>query len=293
MNLKWRVAKMARRGGLGRGLDALIPGGEGQTPTSGAAQIPIKNIQPNPHQPRREIVQAELEELAASIREHGIIQPLIVTREGVSDRYTLIAGERRLRAAELAGLETVPAIVRDASELQRLELALIENIQREDLSPIEAAEAYQALAEEFGLSHDEIAVQVGKSRVAVTNTIRLLKLPKVVLQALEDGRITEGHARALLALPNTQSQSAALQTILRHNLTVRQVEELTRKMGGQKPQLVKKPVKSSAVRDLEERMRGRLGTKVTIQHGKSGGTIVIHYYSEEELEALVEQLLSG
>jgi ParB family chromosome partitioning protein len=293
MNLKWRVAKMARRGGLGRGLDALIPGGEGQTPTSGAAQIPIKNIQPNPHQPRREIVQAELEELAASIREHGIIQPLIVTREGVSDRYTLIAGERRLRAAELAGLETVPAIVRDASELQRLELALIENIQREDLSPIEAAEAYQALAEEFGLSHDEIAVQVGKSRVAVTNTIRLLKLPEVVLQALEDGRITEGHARALLALPNTQSQSAALQTILRHNLTVRQVEELTRKMGGQKQQLVQKPVKPSAVRDLEERMRGRLGTKVTIQHGKSGGTIVIHYYSEEELEALVEQLLSG
>jgi ParB family chromosome partitioning protein len=284
---------MARRGGLGRGLDALIPGGEGQTPTSGAAQIPIKNIQPNPHQPRREIVQAELEELAASIREHGIIQPLIVTREGVSDRYTLIAGERRLRAAELAGLETVPAIVRDASELQRLELALIENIQREDLSPIEAAEAYQALAEEFGLSHDEIAVQVGKSRVAVTNTIRLLKLPEVVLQALEDGRITEGHARALLALPNTQSQSAALQTILRHNLTVRQVEELTRKMGGQKQQLVQKPVKPSAVRDLEERMRGRLGTKVTIQHGKSGGTIVIHYYSEEELEALVEQLLSG
>jgi len=284
---------MARKGGLGRGLDALIPGGEEKTQTGGAAQIPIKNIQPNPRQPRREIVQAELEELAASIREHGIIQPLIITREGTSERYTLIAGERRLRAAELAGLETVPALVRDASELQRLELALIENIQREDLSPIEAAEAYQALAEEFGLSHDEIAVQVGKSRVAVTNTIRLLKLPEVVLQALEDGRITEGHARALLALPNSQAQSAALQTILRHNLTVRQVEELTRKMGGQKPPALQKPVKPSAVRDLEERMRGRLGTKVTIQHGKSGGTIVIHYYSAEELEALVEQLLNG
>jgi ParB family chromosome partitioning protein len=292
MNLKWRVAKMARRGGLGRGLDALIPGGEGQTPTSGAAQIPIKNIQPNPHQPRREIVQAELEELAASIREHGIIQPLIVTREGVSDRYTLIAGERRLRAAELAGLETVPAIVRDASELQRLELALIENIQREDLSPIEAAEAYQALAEEFGLSHDEIAVQVGKSRVAVTNTIRLLKLPENVLRALNAGTISEGHARALLALPNPQAQSAALQTILKHNLTVRQAEELARKMAGERPVQVHKPTKPTGIRELEEKMRSQLGTKVTIQHGKGGGTIVIHYYSDEELDALVAQLLN-
>ncbi len=282
---------MARKGGLGRGLDALIPGDDSQAQT-GAAQIPIGSIQPNPHQPRREMAQAELEELAASIREHGIIQPLIVTREGLSDRYTLIAGERRLRAAAMAGLATVPAIIRDASELQRLELALIENIQRENLSPLEAAEAYQALAEEFGLSHDEIASQVGKSRVAVTNTIRLLKLPDNVLQALEDGRISEGHARALLALPNSQAQSAALQTILKHNFTVRQTEELTRKMGGEKPRPVQKPVKPSEVRDLEERMRGRLGTKVSIQHGKHGGSIVIHYYSQEELEALVEQILN-
>lgn len=282
---------MARKGGLGRGLDALIPGDDSQA-QSGAAQIPIDSIQPNPHQPRREMAQVELEELAASIREHGIIQPLIVTREGLSDRYTLIAGERRLRAAAMAGLSTVPAIIRDASELQRLELALIENIQRENLSPLEAAEAYQALAEEFGLSHDEIASQVGKSRVAVTNTIRLLKLPDNVLQALEDGRISEGHARALLALPNSQAQSAALQTILKHNFTVRQTEELTRKMGGEKPRLVQKPVKPSEVRDLEERMRGRLGTKVSIQHGKHGGSIVIHYYSQEELEALVEQILN-
>lgn len=282
---------MAHKGGLGRGLDALIPGDDSQA-QAGAAQIPIDSIQPNPHQPRREMAQVELEELAASIREHGIIQPLIVTREGLSDRYTLIAGERRLRAAAMAGLSTVPAIIRDASELQRLELALIENIQRENLSPLEAAEAYQALAEEFGLSHDEIASQVGKSRVAVTNTIRLLKLPDNVLQALEDGRISEGHARALLALPNSQAQSAALQTILKHNFTVRQTEELTRKLGGEKPRTIQKPVKPSEVRDLEERMRGRLGTKVSIQHGKHGGSIVIHYYSQEELEALVEQILN-
>jgi ParB family transcriptional regulator, chromosome partitioning protein len=283
---------MARKGGLGRGLDALIPGDDNQ-PQAGAVQIPVGSIRPNPRQPRREMAQTELEELAASIREHGIIQPLIVTREGISELYTLIAGERRLRAATMVGLASVPAIVRDASELQRLELALIENIQREDLSPIEAAEAYQDLAEEFGLSHDDIATQVGKSRVAVTNTIRLLKLPEPVLQALQEGRITEGHARALLMLPTAQAQSAALQTILRHNLTVRQVEELTRKMVGEKPQPAPKPIKPNAVRDLEERMRGKLGTKVSIQHGKHGGTIVIHYYSAEELESLVEQLLNA
>lgn len=282
---------MARKGGLGRGLDALIPGNDNQAQV-GTAQIPISSILPNPRQPRREMAHAELEELASSIREHGIIQPLIVTREGVSERYTLIAGERRLRAAAMAGLTTVPAIIRDASELQRLELALIENIQRENLSPLEAAQAYQALAEEFGLSHDEIASQVGKSRVVVTNTIRLLKLPENVLKALKEGQISEGHARALLALPTSQAQSAALHTILKHNFTVRQTEELTRKMGGEKPQAVQKLKKPSEIRDLEERMRGHLGTKVTIQHGKYGGSIVIHYYSQEELEALVEQMLN-
>jgi ParB family chromosome partitioning protein len=283
---------MARKGGLGRGLDALIPGDNALEPTGGAILIPIKNIQPNPRQPRREILPADLEELAASIREHGIIQPLIVTREDGSEKYVLIAGERRLRAAGMAGLESVPAIVREASDQQRLELALIENIQREDLSPIEAADAYQLLAEEFGLSHDEIAVQVGKSRVAVTNTIRLLKLPENVLKALSEGTISEGHARVLLALPTPQAQSAALQTIINHNLTVRQTEELVRKMAGQKPVQTQKPTKPAGIRDLEEKMRGQLGTKVTIQHGKHGGTIVIHYYSEEELDALVAQLLN-
>jgi ParB family chromosome partitioning protein len=283
---------MARKGGLGRGLDALIPGDNALEPTGGAILIPIKYIQPNPRQPRREIQSADLEELAASIREHGIIQPLIVTREGSSEQYVLVAGERRLRAAGMAGLESVPAIVREASDQQRLELALIENLQREDLSPIEAADAYQLLAEEFGLSHDEIAVQVGKSRVAVTNTIRLLKLPENVLKALNDGTISEGHARVLLALPNPQAQSAALQTIINHNLTVRQAEELVRKMAGQKPVQKQKPIKPAGIRDLEEKMRGQLGTKVTIQHGKQGGTIVIHYYSEEELDALVAQLLN-
>ena len=283
---------MARKSGLGRGLDALIPGGFPPESSGGAIFAPIKNIQPNPRQPRYEIKDEDLEELAASIREQGILQPLIVTQEGDSEQYILIAGERRLKAAALAGLEAVPVIIRQASEQQRLELALIENLQREDLSPLEAAQAYQQLAEEFGLSHDEIAQRVGKSRVAVTNTIRLLKLPEAVRKALADESISEGHARALLALETPQAQSAALQSILKHQLNVRQTEELVRKMGGQKPEQTAKPAKPAGIRALEEQLRNHLGTKVAIQHGRHGGTIIIHYYSEEELDALVGQMLN-
>jgi len=283
---------MARKGGLGRGLDALIPGGNALQPSRGELYIAIENVKPNPHQPRSPIQEEDLQELAASIREHGILQPLIVSQEPGSENYVLIAGERRLRAASLAGLESVPVIVRQTSEQERLELALIENLQREDLSALEAAEAYQQLLDEFNLSHEEIATQVGKSRVAVTNTLRLLKLPQSVRQALMDGKISEGHARALLALESPQAQSAALQSILIHQLNVRQVEELVRKMGGVKPRIPQKANKPAQLRDLEERMRERLGTKVIIQHGKKGGTINIHYYTEEELNALVEQILN-
>ncbi len=283
---------MARKSGLGKGLEALIPGGLPTEPTGGAIFAPIQNIQPNPRQPRDEIREEDLQELAASIREQGILQPLIVTQEGDSEQYTLIAGERRLKAAVLAGLEAVPVIVRQASEQQRLELALIENLQREDLSPLEAAEAYQQLADEFNLSHDEIAQRVGKSRVAVTNTIRLLKLPEAIRKALAEETISEGHARALLALETPQAQSAALQSILKHQLNVRQTEELVRKMGGEKPEQKPKPPKPTGIRALEEQLRNHLGTKVAIQHGSHGGTIIIHYYSEEELDALVGQILN-
>lgn len=284
---------MARKAGLGRGLDALIPGGNGLQPSGGAVYIAIENIKPNPHQPRNPIQDDDLQELAASIREHGILQPLIVSQEPATETYVLIAGERRLRAAGLAGLKSVPVIVRATSEQERLELALIENLQREDLSPLEAADAYQQLMDEFNLSHEEIAIRVGKSRVAITNTLRLLKLPHSIRQALADGRITEGHARALLALDSPQAQTAALQTILTHQLNVRQAEELVRKMGGVKPHTPQKAGKPPQLRDLEERMGDQLGTKVTIQHGKKGGTIIIHYYSEEELNALAEQILNS
>jgi len=279
---------MAKKGGLGRGLEALIPGSETtQAPENNANLVPVTKIVPNPHQPRYQLVEEDLKELSDSIREHGILQPLIVTYDAGTDLYTLIAGERRLRAARLVGLDMVPVIVRSATDQERLELALIENVQRADLTPLETAEAYRQLAEDFKLSHDEIALRVGKNRVTVTNTLRLLKLPEAVQQALAEGNISEGHARALLALNTPQAQLAALQSILRHQLSVRQTEELVRKLGGEKPApTVRQPV-SPDIKAVEEKLRERLGTKVTLNNSKRGGTLVIHYYSQEELDAII------
>jgi ParB family chromosome partitioning protein len=282
---------MARKTGLGKGLDALIPGGNFGQASSNSNEIPVEKIIPNPHQPRSIMDDEDLNELAASIREHGILQPLIVTYDGGSDTYVLIAGERRLRAARLANLDFVPAIIRQVSDQERLELALIENIQREDLSPLEAAEAYLQLSKEFHLSHEEIAVKVGKSRAAVTNTLRLLNLPEKIRQTLLEGKITEGHARALLGLDSSQAQLAVLDLILRNELNVRQTETLVKKYSGERPA---KPVKESKlpeVIEVEEKLRTRFGTKVNLNYSKNGGTIVIHYYSPEELEALIEHLL--
>ncbi|HEX9028490.1 MAG TPA: ParB/RepB/Spo0J family partition protein [Anaerolineales bacterium] len=280
---------MARRSGLGRGLDALIPGDD--RPHSGVSEIPVDQILPNPRQPRLRFDPQELAELAASIRQHGVIQPLIVSESEAPDQYVLIAGERRLLAARQAGLETVPAILRDAGDQQRLELALIENVQRADLSPLEAAEAYRQLSDDFHLSHEEIAARVAKSRTAVTNTLRLLKLPTEVQEALSAGQISEGHARALLALPTPQAQNAALQTILSHELNVRQTEELVRKLTGQKAVVLAKPASPPEIVALEERLRSCLGTKVNLKRSRKGGTLVIHFYSDEELTALVEQIM--
>ena len=282
---------MPRRG-LGKGLEALIPGNFQAEPAGNSQNIAVDQILPNPSQPRGEMDDISLDELANSIREHGIIQPLILTKDETGDHYTLIAGERRLRAAKLVGLESVPCIVRQASEQERLELALIENIQRENLSPLDSAHAYLKLQEEFGLTQDQVAERVGKSRVAVTNTIRLLKLPEEALVALNSEKISEGHARALLGLASSQAQLAALQTILRDELNVRQAEELVRKLSGIKPKpLVEKTVKSADLKSLEASLRERLGTKVSLNPTEKGGTIVIHYYSEEELESLLNQIL--
>lgn len=289
---------MPRKPGLGKGLEALIPSRqpsppvESALPAPGVTHLPIVNITANPRQPRARIDPEELAELATSIQEHGIIQPIIVTQSPQPDQFILIAGERRLMAARQAGLKEVPAIVREATEQQLVELALVENVQRADLGPLEAAEAYRQLVEEFGLSHEEVAARVGKSRVTITNTLRLLKLPAAVQQALADGRLSEGHARVLLALPNPQAQTAALQTVLKNDLNVRQTEELVRRFAGQKTITPSKPEPSPEITHLEERLRARLGTRVSLnQRGKGGGTLVIHYYSEEELNGLIELIL--
>jgi ParB family chromosome partitioning protein len=282
---------MPKRTGLGKGLDALIPSGEAKSSGGGGGitQISIDLIQRNPRQPREKFEIEELENLAASIREHGVIQPLIVS-PGKNGVYILIAGERRLQASRKAGLKTVPVVIRHATDQQLLELALIENVQREDLNAIEEAEAYQHLAKEFRMSHEKIAERVGKSRVAVTNTMRLLDASAAVKQALVDGRITEGHARAMLALSSAKAQEALLNQVVNLDLSVRQTEALAGKYSGKKTPSGKRTGRSADVSDVERRLRVSLGTKVTLKHGKKGGTVTIYYYSNEELDSLLEKL---
>jgi len=286
---------MTKRTGLGKGLESLIP--TGKTPPSasphvhagGLQQVAVTAITPNPRQPRVHFHEGELEELAASIREHGVIQPLIVAPKA-DGTFILIAGERRWQASQRAGLKTVPVVVRQANNQEMLEVALIENVQRADLNAMEEAEAYRQLVEEFSLSHEAVAKRVGKSRVAITNTLRLLGLADAVKQALVDGRITEGHARALLALSTHKAQASILQTVLNLSLNVRQTEELARKFSGQKPTQAKKPTRNANLHDVEKRLQSSLGTKVALKHGKKGGTVTIYYYSDEELDALLEKL---
>jgi ParB family transcriptional regulator, chromosome partitioning protein len=280
---------MSPRSGLGKGLDALIPTGQKATGgEGGVTQVPVDSIQRNPRQPRENFNVEELENLALSIREHGVIQPLIVS-PGKNGVYTLIAGERRLQAARRAGLNTVPVVIRHATDQQLLELALIENIQRADLNALEEAEAYQHLVKEFKLSHDTIATRVGKSRSAITNTMLLLDSPAAVKQALVDGRITEGHARAMRTLP-AKAQEELLKKIIELDFSVRTTEMLARKYAGQRYASKKRTALTAEVTDIERRLRSSLGTKVALKHGKKGGTVTIYYYSDEELDSLLEKL---
>jgi ParB family chromosome partitioning protein len=288
----------AKRPGLGKGLDALIPThpeGAILSEFGGVLEVPVDLITSNPHQPRKGFDEDKLKELAASITEHGIIQPLIlsVQESGEEQKYSLIAGERRLRAAKLAGLETVPAILREANSQNHLVVALIENVQRADLNPLETATAYQSLAVEFGLSHQEIGKRVGKSRTAVTNILRLLDLPDVVQQAVRKNQVSMGHARTLLALNTIKAQSAALQTILSQGLNVRQTEALITKLKGKKKtKPPKKDPKSPELKALEEDLQSALGTKVRLTRSSKGsGTITVHYYTDEELNTLMDRFL--
>jgi ParB family chromosome partitioning protein len=284
----------SRHRGLGRGLGALIPGAE--TP-SGLTQVRVDDVTANPRQPRHEIGTETLRELADSILEHGLIQPLIVTEQAVSEgtggtRYQLIAGERRWRAAMLAGLEWVPVLIKEATPEETLELALVENIQRADLNPLEEANAYRQLIDEFGLTQDQVAKRVGRSRVTVTNSLRLLRLPDEVQGALLAGRISEGHARALLGLPGKSLQIDVLRAIEKRALSVRQTEEVVRRLTASSAEKQKAPDSAAPeTRALEDRFRRALGTKVSLFRSKRGGRLVIYFFSEEELQALYDQIV--
>ncbi len=283
-------ARGPRAFGLGRGLDALIPG------TSDEARVldlPLDRIERSPNQPRAQFDEALLGELAASIAVHGVLQPVIV-RNLVDGGYQLIAGERRLRAARLAGLETIPAVVREASDgTDSLELALIENLQRADLNPIETALAYRELIDRFGLTHEAVARQLGKSRVAISNSLRLLDLAPETRQAITDGRISEGHGRALAAITIPELQRAALTVVLERQLSVRQTEELVRRKRAETPQEPERRSLGHDLQDLEAQLRGVLATKVGIVRTRRGGRLVIDFYSDEELDRLYSIITRG
>ncbi len=279
-----------RRGGLGRGLDALI---QSHSDVAGGVQeLDIDAVTPNPFQPRETFDSSALEELAGSIREHGILQPIIVSRASNDAPYQIVAGERRWRAARTAGLRTVPAIIRDSSPREMLEMALIENVQRADLSVIEEASAYRQLTDEFGLTQAEVANRVGKSRVAVTNALRILQAPDEIKVAVLSRKISEGHARALLGLELKVDQLAALQVVTTRGLNVRQTELLVRQWHSARPS--PSPTKANpdpVDQHVVDRFRTALGTKVELQHGRKGGRIVIHYYSDEELDGLYKRIV--
>jgi len=288
-----RGEAMGRRRGLGRGLDALIP--EAGPRPSGLREVALDAISPNPHQPRTHFDEAALQELAASIRQVGLIQPLIVqavpTQAGQPEHYQLITGERRWRAARLAALERVPVVVKDVSPQEMLELALVENIQRSDLNPLEEAAAYQQLADEFGLTQEQIADRVGRSRVSVANTLRLLRLPDEVRLGLLSGDISEGHARALLMLSDADEQVLAYRMVKRRAMSVRQAEEFVRRLQSPREPQDKAGRRSPETEALERRLRNALGTKVELFRSNKGGRVVIHYYSEEDLQSLLDRLV--
>jgi ParB family chromosome partitioning protein len=274
---------------LGRGLASLIPG---RTPGIDApAEIPLDRIVGNPYQPRRAVDGPELDALAASIAEHGVIQPILVTE--TLEGYQLVAGERRVRAARMAGLTRIPAVVRQLAELHQLELALVENVQRSDLNPIEEAHAYRQLIDDFGFSQDQVAAKVGRARSTVANTLRLLDLDPLIQTAVVEGAISEGHARALAGLTPPQ-QNGLLQAVIARGSSVRQTEELARRL--REPRATVAPAGRPSDPDaerVEEDLRRALGTKVSLARSRKGGRIVIEFYSDEELGRLYDRLTGG
>ena len=298
---------VAKKSGLGKGLDALIPAGNKRTvekknsepviiekvvEKKGVETLKITEVEPNREQPRKNFNEDALLELADSIKQYGVIQPLIVQKK--ADHYEIIAGERRWRAAKMAGIKEIPVIIKDYSDQQVMEISLIENIQREDLNPIEEAMAYKNLMEEFHLKQDEIAEKVSKSRTTVTNSMRLLKLDKRVQQMMVDEMISAGHARTLITIEDPDAQYNIATKIFDEKLSVRETEKLVKLL--QKPEVKKEKVEkvnSFIYKDIEEKMKAILGTKVTVDHKSNNkGKISIEYYSNEELERILYLLES-
>lgn len=280
---------------LGRGLGSLIPlqtktPSTKEDPTREIHRLPLGKVRPNPRQPRTTMVHSDLEELIESVREHGILQPLVVTPK--NQDYEIIAGERRFQAAKIVGLKTLPVIIRDVDEQEQLELALVENLQRQDLNPLEEAEAYQRLVDEFNMTQEQVAKRVGKSRSYVANTLRLRTLPDEVKKAILDKKITEGHAKVLLSMETPKEQLDFLHAMLQQKFTVRASEAYVASKRGTKPLASLKNVDPN-LQAQEEALQRILGTKVTLKRTGKGGSITIEFYSTEEMSALIEQLTNA
>jgi len=305
-----------KRGGLGAGLGALLRTDGAATQSGALHTVPITAVAPNPHQPRQYFAPEAIAELSASIATHGILQPLVVTR--TSEGYELIAGERRWRAAQEAGLSEVPVIIKDVTPQERLELALVENIQRADLNPLEEAQAYQLLSDEFSLSHKEIAERVGKSRPAVSNALRLLKMPASLQQAVLDHRLTPGHLKQLITIDDERTQILAMEQILEHRLSAREAEKMAQliKHDGQTPAQARITIQQSGAQPRAARRAGpaaapapkgfaptvddaaviesltrRFGTKVEVRRQGDSRELRIHFYNDEQLNELIELLM--
>ena len=284
---------MARRSGLGRGLGALIPADALQGASEGVfREVPVASIVPNPSQPRRHFDEESLAALAASVREVGVLQPALV-RELRAGEYELIAGERRWRAAKRAGLPTIPVLVREADDVSALEQAVVENLHREDLNPLEEAAAYQQLLEDFSLTHEELAARVGRSRTAVTNTLRLFQLPPGVQREVADGRLSAGHARALLGSPDRAFQEALARRAVAEGLSVRAVEEAVRARGVREESATPAPprklaggLRSPGMLELEELLSEYLNTRVRVEEGRGKNRVVIEFADLDDLERL-------
>lgn len=276
---------------LGKGLDALLPPARlsRAEDTADVQRIPIDQIVPNRYQPRQTFLQQELTELTASIKESGVIQPIMVRRKG-DGVYELIAGERRWRASKEAGLTVIPAVLKNCTDQESLLLALVENLQREDLNPMETARAYSRMMKEFGLTQEAVAAKVGRDRSSVANFIRLTHLPLDLQGLVEGGTLSTGHAKALLSLSTPEAQLRVAKLVTAGNLSVRQTEKLVEQSIITK-QPVARPPRTTQWRDLEDRLQKRLGTKVTIHPRGQGGKLVIHYFSSDELDGVVETLL--